>query len=64
MPFHKALRIHWKWQKAESELKSRSVRKRDRLERSLKVRVENRNEHNQSGDKGYRRETEGVLYTD
>lgn len=35
------------------------MRKRDRLERSLKVRTENRNEQNQSGDKGYRRETEG-----
>ena len=64
MPFHKALRIHWKWQKAESELKSKSVRKRDRLERSLKVRGENRNEQNQSGDMGYRRETEGIFYTD
>ena len=64
MLFHRALRIHWKRQKAESELKSKSVRKRDRLERSLKVRVENINGQNQSGDRGYRRETEGSLYTD
>lgn len=50
--------------KKQNQLKSKSVRKRDRLERSLKVRVENRNGQNQSGDRGYRRETEGSLYTD